>query len=108
MTQPRCRKCGRYIGDSNLGGYDCDKVSKRASTAWCEHCATAREDPGEYRTSDKQDTINRAENLIEMVDGQKRRMQALVKQIKAGDEAYRELEEAVQIIEGVMEKGVSK
>jgi len=63
------------------------------------------EEPGGYRIDHRQDIINRAENIIELVETQHRRMRALILQAKAGDEAYQELEEAVSIIETVMRKG---
>ena len=34
----RCMKCGRFVGNTNLGGYMTDKTSKRGNQAYCEQC----------------------------------------------------------------------
>jgi len=38
MRRYRCMMCGRYVGNSNLGGYMTDKTSKRGVSAYCERC----------------------------------------------------------------------
>jgi hypothetical protein len=34
----RCATCGRFLGNTNLGGYQSDKASKRAAGAVCQAC----------------------------------------------------------------------
>jgi hypothetical protein len=34
----RCATCGRFLGNTNLGGYQHDKTSKRAAWAVCQAC----------------------------------------------------------------------
>ena len=34
----RCCRCGRFLGDSNLYGFDHDRVSRRGLTGYCESC----------------------------------------------------------------------
>ena len=41
----RCGRCGRFLGDSNLYGFDEDKVSKRGLTGYCESCKGGEEAP---------------------------------------------------------------
>lgn len=33
-----CIKCGRFLGNTNLGGYQEDKTSKRGTGALCVAC----------------------------------------------------------------------
>jgi len=34
----RCMVCGRFIGNTNLGGYMADKTSKRGLKGYCSKC----------------------------------------------------------------------
>lgn len=34
----RCMVCGRFVGNTNLGGYMTDKTSKRGIKAYCGKC----------------------------------------------------------------------
>ena len=41
----RCCCCGRFLGDSNLHGFDEDKVSKRGLTGYCQSCRAGEAGP---------------------------------------------------------------
>jgi DNA-directed RNA polymerase subunit RPC12/RpoP len=53
--QYKCMKCGRFVGNTNLGGYMTDKVSKRGRQAYCQRCVddmlTERKEQGNGNTS---------------------------------------------------------
>ncbi len=34
----QCLICKHFVGETNLAAYDCDKLSKRGSTGYCETC----------------------------------------------------------------------
>ena len=37
-SKPRCIRCNRFLGESNLGGYNINKASKRLQTGYCLNC----------------------------------------------------------------------
>lgn len=48
-SRPRCCKCGRFLGNSNLGGSDSDSFIARGDK-WCIRCVEKSDAPGEVQS----------------------------------------------------------
>jgi len=46
----RCKKCGRFLGNSNLGGYDSEKELRRHGKGYCLRCVEKMEEPKQWKS----------------------------------------------------------